>query len=693
MRLRIGSLLFCMSLALVIMPLPSHSSDISAVHSGARPLQSAGELDYPPFAVVLPDGSADGFSVELLKAVVQAMGLKIEFTVGPWHHIKQKLMQGELDVLPLVSYSRDRDREFDFSASYMRLHGTVFVRKGDTSIQSEADLKGREVLVMKGDNAHEYAVQNGLTHTLILTENYEEAMTLLSSGQHDAVLMLQLVGFQLLEKLNINNVVSIGSIEEINLKPAAKPLSGYEQKFCFAVPEGHKELLAILNEGLGIVIANGTYNEIYDKWFGPILPQPLVSWTRIAKYLVSILLPLLFLVAVLGIWYLKREIARKTRDLRKEIEERKLTELTLQKSETKFRTLFHVAAIPLCYVNHEGIIVDVNIKFTQVFGYTLSDIPSLADWWEKAYPDPVYRQWVMDTWEKAVKEARDAQTNIEPIEYHVTCKNGEVKEVVISGTAIQEDFLATLIDLTERLKMEEILKKTLVDLERSNAELQQFAYVASHDLQEPLRAAVGFLQLIESRYAGQLDEKGHHYIERAVAAGHRMQGLINDLLSLSRVNTQALVLERTDLNEIVQAVLENLNPIIQEKKARISYAPLPLLRVDRNQMVSLFQNLLANALKYNHDQIPEIEIRCEEEGESCRFYVRDNGIGIDPQFHDRIFMIFQRLHTRQEYSGTGIGLALCKKIVERHNGCIRVDSRKGEGATFSFTLPKERSVE
>ena len=692
MRLRIASLLFCMGLVLAGMPLPGHGSDLPGSPSGERPLQSASELDYPPFAVVLPDGSADGFSVELLKAVVQAMGLKIEFGVGPWHQIKQKLIQGELDVLPLVSYSRERDWEFDFSASYMRLHGTVFVRKGDTSIQSEADLKGREVLVMKGDNAHEYAVQNELTDALILTENYEEAMTLLSSGRHDAVLMLQLVGVQLLEKLNIKNVVSIRSIEETNLKPVAKPLSGYEQKFCFAVPEGHKELLAVLNEGLGIVIANGIYNEIYDKWFGPILPQPLVSWTRITKYLVSILLPLLFLAAALGIWYLKREVARKTRDLRKEIEERKFAELTLQKSETKFRTLFHVAAIPLCYVNHEGIIVDVNLKFTQVFGYTPSDIPSLADWWQKAYPDPVYRQWVMDTWAVAVRKAEDAQTDIEPIEYHVTCKNGEIKEVIISGTAFQDYFLATLIDLTERLKMEEILKKTLADLARSNAELQQFAYVASHDLQEPLRAAVGFLQLLESRYMGQLDEKGHHYIERAVAAGHRMQGLINDLLSLSRVNAQALVLERTDLNEIVQAVLENLNPVIQEKQARISCAPLPTLRVDRNQMVSLFQNLLANALKYHQDKPPEIDIGGEEEGESCRFYVRDNGIGIDPQFHDRIFMIFQRLHTRQEYSGTGIGLALCKKIVERHNGSIRVESRKGEGAVFSFTLPKERSV-
>jgi len=194
MGLQFCSLLFCMGLIWAGMPLPGHGSDLPAGHPGARPLESASELDYPPFAVVLPDGSADGVSVELLKAVVQAMGLKIEFRVGPWHQIKQKLIQGELDVLPLVSYYGEQDREMDFSASYLRLHGTVFVRKGETSIQSEADLKGREVLVMKGDNAHEYAVQNRLTDALILTENYEEALTLLSSGRHDAVLMLQLVG-------------------------------------------------------------------------------------------------------------------------------------------------------------------------------------------------------------------------------------------------------------------------------------------------------------------------------------------------------------------------------------------------------------------------------------------------------------------------------------------------------------------
>jgi two-component system, sensor histidine kinase len=233
-----------------------HTSEIQRV------IKVASELDYPPFALVLSDGTADGFSVDLLKEVAQTMGMPIDITTGPWHDIKQQLADGRLDVLPLVSYSEERDKIFDFSTSYMRLHGTVFVREGETAIRSEADLKGRAVIVMKGDNAHEYAMQNRLTDTLILTDTYEEALTQLSSGNHDAVLMLQLVGFQLLKKLDISNVISAKSVHETDVKPMPGPLSGYEQKFCFAVQEGDKELLAQLNEGLAIMIASGRYNEL-----------------------------------------------------------------------------------------------------------------------------------------------------------------------------------------------------------------------------------------------------------------------------------------------------------------------------------------------------------------------------------------------------------------------------------------------
>lgn len=672
---------------LTVLHLSPSFAEGSRLPAGEHPvLQSASELDYPPFAIVRDNGTADGFSIDLLQSVVSAMGRQIHFTVGPWHGIKQQLITGELDVLPLVSYSEERDRHLDFSAPYMRLHGTAFVRKDDPSIKGFRDLKGKEVLVMKGDNAHEYALENRLTDKLILTDNYEQALHLLSSGRHDAVLMLQLVGLQLLNKLSITNVVSIRSDPETDIRPGTRPLSGYEEKFCFAVPEGEKDLLALLNEGLAIVIANGIYNELYDAWFGPILPQPRVGWGRLLAYLFSILVPVLLLAAILGLWYLRREVAGKTRHLKAEIREREKAQKILQESENRFRKLFEVVAIPLCYVNDQGMILDFNPRFTQVFGYTRSDIPTLEKWWERAYPDPEYRKWVKTTWQAAVEKSQTGHGDIQSLEYRVTCKNGDQKNVVISGSTFQEYFLATFIDLTEIKQAETILEKTLSDLKKSNAELEQFAYVASHDLQEPLRAAVGFLQLLQSKYNAQLDEKANHYIERAVKAGHRMQSLISDLLKVSRVSTADTAFEPADLSALLEETLGHLESTITKKNAKVTCSRLPSLMVDRHQILSLFQNLIVNALKYNDDPQPAIEIEGEDQGHEWRFFVRDNGIGIGPQFHEKIFMIFQRLHSRKEYSGSGIGLALCKKIVERHGGTIWVESEPGKGATFYFTL-------
>jgi PAS domain S-box-containing protein len=239
------------------------------------------------------------------------------------------------------------------------------------------------------------------------------------------------------------------------------------------------------------------------------------------------------------------------------------------------------------------------------------------------------------------------------------------------------------IDFTDRKRAEEALKS-------SNRELEQFAYVASHDLQEPLRAVVGFLQLLQSRCGDQIDDKGRHYIERSVKAGHRMQTLIKELLTLSRVNTKGATFMATDFNGLVKDVLDNLQSIIQEKDADITCATLPNLTVDAAQIQSLFQNLIMNAVRYNQSPKPCVDIGCQERDHVCHFSVKDNGIGISPRFHQRIFMVFQRLHTDREYPGTGLGLALCKKIVERHGGRLWVESKPLEGSTFHFTLPRSK---
>ena len=302
-------------------------------------LKSASELDYPPLAIVKTDGMADGFSVELLRAVTQAVGLEIEFKVGPWHAIKEQLKAGEIDVLPLVSYTVERDEWFDFTVPYLRMRGTIFVREGNHTIRTEKDLKNKSVLVMQGDTAQEYVVQHQLTDRLVLTETFEQAFTMLSAGQGDAVVVQQLVGFQLIKKLGIQNVVCVENEHQSSLKPFEKPLSGFEQKFCFAVHEGNKDLQASLNEGLAIINSNGTYDALYQKWLGPILPQQTISFIETLKRISMILIPLLVALGFIGIWFLKREVKRKTESLRKEIQDRKQVEEALRKSENKYRLL------------------------------------------------------------------------------------------------------------------------------------------------------------------------------------------------------------------------------------------------------------------------------------------------------------------------------------------------------------------
>ena len=256
-------------------------------------------------------------------------------------------------------------------------------------------------------------------------------------------------------------------------------------------------------------------------------------------------------------------------------------------------------------------------------------------------------------------------------------------------------------DITARKTAEEALATKAEELARSNRELEQFAYVASHDLQEPLRMIASYTQLLARRYEGRLDKDANEFISYAVEGATRMQTLINDLLSYSRLGTRGKPFSATDCNEVLARARENLKFAIQDAKATLTSSPLPTVIGDGSQLTQLLQNLISNAVKFRGATPPQVDISVElkpapgqspdAEPRVCEwvFAVRDNGIGIEPQYFERIFVIFQRLHTREQYPGTGIGLAICKKIVERHGGRIWVKSVPGEGATFFFTLPQQ----
>jgi PAS domain S-box-containing protein len=263
---------------------------------------------------------------------------------------------------------------------------------------------------------------------------------------------------------------------------------------------------------------------------------------------------------------------------------------------------------------------------------------------------------------------------------------------ILDGSGRPAYLLGVSVDVTELRKAEAQLSVKNQELARSNRELEQFAYVASHDLQEPLRMVASYLQLIERRYRDKLDAPAHDFIDFAVDGAKRMQVMINDLLAYSRVGTRGKALVRTSCEEILARVLKNLEVAIAETHAVVTHDPLPEIMVDASQLDQLLQNLIGNAVKFHGSQPPQVHIRARrvEGGEKLwEFAVRDNGLGIAPEHFERIFQIFQRLHSRAEYPGTGIGLALARRIVERHGGRIWLESAVGQGSTFYFTIPDQ----
>ena len=254
------------------------------------------------------------------------------------------------------------------------------------------------------------------------------------------------------------------------------------------------------------------------------------------------------------------------------------------------------------------------------------------------------------------------------------------------GKALQEQNLVLQQEISNRQRAESALLKSNQELARSNAELEQFAYVASHDLQAPLATIASYAQLLEKRYKDQLDSQASKFIGNIVQGCTRMQTLIDDLLEYSRVGRSQKPFQLTDCNHAVEQALANLQGAIRETQAVVTYSELPAVMGDISQLVQLFQNLVGNSIKYRHNAPPVVHIIACKQEKDWLFSVSDNGIGIATQHQARIFQIFQRLHTQKEYSGTGIGLAICQKIVERHGGYIWVESKPGQGSTFYFTV-------
>jgi len=365
----------------------------------------------------------------------------------------------------------------------------------------------------------------------------------------------------------------------------------------------------------------------------------------------------------------------------RDITERKNAEVKIQ----RLANIVESSNDAIITISLDGIITSWNQGAEQIYGYSSEEIIGKSI----SLPAP---DNLKDETKKLIEKVKLGEN----IQHYRTSRLRKGDKLIYVSIALSPVFDASgelvaisaiVRDITELKKTDEILKFKLEELARSNKELEQFAYASSHDLQEPLWMITGYLQLLQRRYQGELDDKADKYIHFAVDGAFRMQNLINDILKFSRVTTSTREPGPTKCEFILNQVLFNLKLFIKENKAIISHGSLPEVMIDSTQLVQIFQNLIINGIKFHSEVSPKIHISAEKKENDWVFSVQDNGIGIDPQYSGKIFEVFKRLHKKEEYPGTGIGLAICKKIVERCGGRIWVESELGKGSTFYFTLP------
>src|SRR5437016_2498446 len=371
---------------------------------------------------------------------------------------------------------------------------------------------------------------------------------------------------------------------------------------------------------------------------------------------------------------------------------RKQAEAALRESEERFRRTFELAGSGVAHIGMDRRFIRVNRRLCEILGYAEDELLRLTGR-EISHPED------LDVINAQRPRLYAGEIDAVRAEKRYVRKDGSIVWVsfamVVERDAAGEPQyeIALFDDITARKAAEAALRGAHEELKRSNAELEQFAYVASHDLQEPLRMVSSYTQLLMRRYGDKLDGDAKEFTAFIVDGATRMKQLIEDLLAYSRVGTRDKNFKPVDSESSLRRALTNLRAAIQDSGATVTQDKLPTIPCDEVQLAQLFQNLIGNALKFRKpDAAPAVHVGAADQGAEWEFTVRDNGIGIEPQYFERIFMVFQRLHDKGEYPGTGIGLAIVKKVVERHGGRIRVQSQPGAGTTFHFTMPKEREA-
>ncbi len=817
---------------------------------------AASEPDYPPFCFVDKNGNPAGFAVDLFRAAAEAAGYSVDFRIGVWEKIKQDLARGTIDALPLVGRTPEREDMYDFTMPYLSLHGAVFVRNGTTGISSVEDLRQKEVVVMKGDNAEEFVRRENITTKIFTTPTFDNAFIKLAAGEYDAVITQRIIGIRLLEQMGITSV-----------EPLPFQLPEFRQDFCFAVTEGNDSLLASLSEGLSIAIANDTYEQLHYKWFGPEI-QERIALKDILRNALYITVPLFIIFSVMAIITLRRLIKKRTRDLRNEIAGHKQTlelmhkqKLLLNEMEKVAKTggweydidqkivtwtdgIYEIFAVQrnsfdpsdfdrnLNFIDNEdrqaflelftdsmktGEPYDIELrlhaadgifKWVHMAGRTelkngkvvrmygnISDITQAKQSHEKLknseeqirlllnstaegiigidtdgrctfcnqsalrllkYDDersikgesilqliydkhsdktampgagqgiiraiekgegfnadnelfyrsdgssfiseyfshPVKKEnkvvgAVIAFWDitRRKKDEEELKSLKDGLEKEVAERTGELNEKVQKLNRIQKAMLYMVEDLnyiTAELKEEQ------QKLERSNKDLEAFTYSVSHDLRAPLRSISGFTSFLMEDYAGKLDSEGMRLLTIVHDNAKKMDTLITEILNLSRISRTEMRSSEIDMTALANSMYHEVATEEEKRSFSLRIKKMPPSKADPVLIKQVWQNLIGNALKYSSkSENKRIEIGAEDNNKEVIYYIKDAGAGFNPEYTGKLFGLFQRLHTENEFEGTGVGLAVVKQIINRHGGNVWAESRINKGATFFFSLPSE----
>ena len=665
-------------------PLNSHAQTVTVTENAPHQKKQLNTIivdDYYPYTFVNQNGNPDGFSVDLIRAIAKEMRFDLNIRVDTWDRARNALISAEIQVLPMMAYSKDRDRIFDFSVPHTIAYDAFFTRKSDSKISTPDDLRGKKVIVMTHDQAHDYLRSSKLVESrqLILVDSLPEALKQLSSGKGDAALMPKLVGLVLAKELKLNNLA---------LSPIV--VEDYDRPFSFAVVEGNKTVLEKLSQGLSILKASGQYDNLYKKWFGALEP-PGFSLSTVLKYIGGIILGFMVIGSVLVLWTisLRRQVVSRTAALEEEMAEHHQAQEALRKSEEKYRSILDSIEDGYYEIDMDGNFTFFNDSLCRIYGYSTEELleTNIRTATEHNAAEKGYQVF------RRVYHSGKAEKGFE---WPVIRKDG-TKSVVEASVTLRRDavgkpmgFRGILRDISEKRRLE----AQLVRAQKMEA-LGTLSGGIAHDFNNLLMAIQGRISImLMDKDALHPDYRHLQLLEKHIESA---ANLTRQLLGFARGGKYEV--KTTDLNELIK----NQNRMFGRTKKEITIhgayeKNLWTTEVDRGQMEQVLLNLYVNAwqaMPSGGDLYIQTQNAILDEhymkpyrvnpGNYVKISVTDTGIGMDKATQEKIFDPF--FTTKEMSRGTGLGLASAYGIIKNHGGLINVYSEKGHGATFTIYLP------